>query len=273
MYFGMRGHDFEADSVAALAKKCQSHNIHHIQLALKKTVAGFKEGMFNEEYAKKIADELKEGELYVSVLGCYINPSDTNPETLKKSLDFFVENLDYAKYMNAQMVGLETGFVGEALDKEKNQTEEAYQYLLKNMRYLVAEAEKRNVNIGIEGVGCYVINSPKRMKRLVDDLNSKNVCVIFDPVNYLDIDNYAEQDKIFDEFFDLLGDKTKVLHLKDFSVGDGELKYEYPTKGLLHTERIINKMREYNPNIPIMLEEVKEDMLEKVKESLKDLVL
>ena len=39
---------------------------------------------------------------------------------------------------------------------------------------------------------------------------------IFDPVNYLNIDNYKEQDKMINDIFTLLADKICVLHAKDF---------------------------------------------------------
>lgn len=77
------------------------------------------EDEFSPEYAIKMRDILAEKGVRVSVLGCYINPSETNPETLKASMDYFKECLHYAKYMNADVVGLETGFVGENCDPEK----------------------------------------------------------------------------------------------------------------------------------------------------------
>lgn len=72
--------------------------------------------------------------------------------------------------------------------------------------------------MGIEGVHFHVINTPTKMKRLVDDLNSPNVRVIFDPVNYINTANYKNQDEIINTHFDLLGEKTKLLHLKDFKL-------------------------------------------------------
>ena len=242
MNIGMRGHDFDTVSIAALAEKCKEYGIGHIQLALKKSVEGFEEGMFTPEYAAQIGDILREKGVRVSVLGCYINPSETNPEQLKKNLDFFVENLHYAKYMGADTVGLETGFVGESLDLEKNNTEEAYNHLLNNMKYLTGIAEELGVKIAIEGVHCFVINSPKKMKRLVDDLNSENVCVIFDPLNYLNGENYKNQEEIFEEFYELLADKTEVIHLKDFTLKDGKISYEYPCNGMLSKDVVFNKL-------------------------------
>jgi L-ribulose-5-phosphate 3-epimerase len=81
--------------------------------------------------------------------------------------------------------------------------------------------------VGIEGVHFHVINTPTKMKRLVDDLNSPNVRVIFDPVNYINTANYKNQDEIINTHFDLLGEKTKLLHLKDFKLVDGEVAYEF----------------------------------------------
>ena len=35
--------------------------------------------------------------------------------------------------------------------------------------------------------------------------------------------NYKNQDEIINTHFDLLGEKTKLLHLKDFKLVDGEV--------------------------------------------------
>lgn len=268
MFIGMRGHDFDASSIKELGEKCDKFDVRRIQLALKKTVAGFEEGKFTPEYAEEIGESLSKHGVEVSVLGCYINPSSTNREALEKELTFFEENLRYAKYMPAKTVGLETGFVGEELNSERNHTEEAYLYLLENMKRLTKKAEELGVNIAVEGVHLFVINTPKRMKRLLDDLNSPNVRVIFDPVNYINENNYMHQDEIIEEFFELLGDKCEVLHLKDFTLREDKVSYAYPCTGMLNTRLIFRKLKEIKPDIPIMLEEVKEDMIEEVRNNV-----
>lgn len=267
MNFGMRGHDFVASSLEELAIKCQKNDIKNVQLVFKKTIPDFKEGQFTPEFALKMRDILAEKGVRVSVLGCYINPSDTHPETLKASMDYFKECLHYAKYMEADVVGLETGFVGEECNPEENNTEEAYQYLLKNMKELVSVAEELGVNIGVEGVWCYVINSPKRMKRLVDDLNSENVKVIFDPINYLNDSNIDKQDEMIDEFFELFSDKICAIHLKDFVFENGKREGVYPCSGELNHKKIFGYLKKINPDIPVVLEGTDENMLSAVKES------
>ena len=268
MFIGMRGHDFETSNIADLADRCNKYDVKRIQLALKKSVSDFEEGKFTPGYAEEIGSVLSKKGIEVSVLGCYINPSSTNRDALEKELAFFEENLHYAKYMPAKTVGLETGFVGHELNAEKNHTEEAYLYLLENMKRLTRYAEKLGVNIAVEGVHLFVINSPKRMKRLLDDLNSPNLRVIFDPVNYINDENYMKQDEIIEEFFELLGDRCEVLHLKDFTLRDDKVSYAYPCTGMLNTRLIFKKLKQIKPDIPVMLEEVKEDMLEEVRNNV-----
>ena len=187
MYIGMRGHDFDTNTLDALCEKCKEYGVGGVQLVLLRSLADFKKGNFTPEYAKSIGDKLRENGIRVPILGCYINPSDANEESLNESLDYFIENLHYAKYIGAEMVGLETCRFSD--DDEINNSEETYQYLLKNMKKLVSAAEEIGVNVGIEGVHFHVINTPTKMKRLVDDLNSPNVRVIFDPVNPDDPDD------------------------------------------------------------------------------------
>ena len=131
--------------------------------------------------------------------------------------------------------------------------------VLSSIREVVNEAKKYSVNVGIEGVHCFVINTPKKMKRLVEDLDSDNVKVIFDPVNYLNIDNYEEQDKMINDTFQLLSDKICVIHAKDFIIENGQMKMTKPTDGMLNYRLIFEKMKENNLDIPIICEEIDEE--------------
>ena len=265
---GLRGHDVEAEDLSELSQKLKEYGISNVQLVLKKSCKGFKEGMFSPSFAKKIGEIFSENGIEISVLGCYINPSNTNKEILEKDMEYFVESLKYAKFLNAGVVGLETGFVGEECITENNQTEEAYQYLLSNMKVLKDAAEKLGVMIAVEAVSCFVINSPERMLRLLNDLDSPNILVIFDLLNLLTIENYKNQEKIIDTVFELLGDKISVIHLKDFIVENNQLRQCPIGEGLLNREKILSIIKTHKPNIPIILEEIKEEKIESAKEIL-----
>ena len=237
-------------SLSETAKEC---GIEYLQLVLERSVEAFKAGDFTEEYASKIKSEL--GDVKVAILGSYITPSNPDDDALKTDIDKFKEKIRYASILNPIAVGTETGIYKEGL----TDTEEAYQRVIETMKEIVSEAEKYDVCIGIEGVHCFVINTPQKMKRLIDDLASDNVKVIFDPVNYLNIDNYKKQDKMICDMFDLLADKICVLHAKDFEVENGELRMAKPTEGMLNYPLIFKKLKEYNLDIPVICEEINEE--------------
>lgn len=249
---GIRGHDIRAEGLQNISLSAKEHNIEYLQLVFEKSIDGFKTGDFTEEYAKEIKEQL--GDTKIAILGSYINPSNPDDAGLKTDIDKFKEKIIYASILNPIAVGTETGIYKEG----ETTSEEAYNRVFHTIKGLVIEAEKYGVNVGIEGVHCFVINTPAKMKRLIDDLDSDNVKVIFDPVNYLNIDNYKEQDKMINDIFSLLADKICVLHAKDFVVENGEMKFEKPTEGMLNYKLIFEKIREHNLDIPVICEEINE---------------
>ncbi len=251
---GIRGHDVERQGLANICERIREMDCSYIQLVLERSLEGFEQGKFTEEYAQSIKDTL--GDLRIAVFGSYINPADRNPETLAASLAKFKEKIHYATVLNPIVVGTETGVYVDDDGNNANDTEEAYQHVLKGIRELADEAEKCNVNIAVEGVHSFVINTPERLARLVSDLNSDNVRVIFDPVNYINIDNYNEQDKMIEMMFELLSDKIAVMHAKDFAVVDGKIERRIPGEGILNYKLIFDLMRKYGVDIPIISEEI-----------------
>lgn len=250
---GIRGHDVQENGLANIANRCRELGIDYLQLVLEKSIDGFESGNFSEEYAKEIKNSL--GDIKIAVLGSYINPSSVDKKGLEYDLFRFKEKIRYATVLNPIVVGTETGVYIEG----QTDSEEAYQYLLKNIRELLVEAEKYNVDIGIEGVHIFVINTPQKMARLMGDLDSDNARVIFDPINLISIDNYKEQDKIINDMFGLLANKLAVIHAKDFVVEDGRIKIVAPGEGMFNYELIFKKLKEYNLDIPVIIEEFDEN--------------
>lgn len=263
---GIRGHDVQAKGLTQISNRCKEVDIPYLQLVLERSVEGFEFGNFSKEYAeeiKKMLDNTK-----IAVLGSYINPSNKDTDALNKDLNKFKEKIRYATILNPILVGTETCSYNEG----ENDTEDAYFHLLKSMKQLTEEAEKYDVTIGIEGVHFHVINTPEKLSRLVKDLDSEKVKVIFDPCNYITINNYHNQDIMINTMFDLLGDKIAIIHVKDFVVKDGEIKSAIPGEGMLNYKLIFNKLKEYNLNIPLVCEEINETDAVKAFENLKNLL-
>lgn len=266
---GIRGHDVERKGLKLICERCREVGIDYVQLVCERSVEGFEFGKFTKEYALDIKAQL--GDTKIAVLGSYINPSNADSEALRYDLDRFKEKIRYATYLNPILVGTETCSYKDG----ENDSEEAYAKLLCSIKELAAEAEKHNVTIGIEGVHFHVINKPEKLAKLIGDVKSDNVKAIFDPCNYITINNYTEQDAMINTMFDLLGDKIEIMHAKDFVVEDGAVKSAVPGEGMLNYKLIFERMKEYNLDVPIICEEINEndaarafENLEKIRESL-----
>lgn len=250
---GIRGHDVSVKGLCKICKRCREFDIDYLQLVLEKSVDDFEFGKFTEEYATSIKEQLDD--MKIAILGSYINPSNSNDDQLRYDIDRFKEKIRYARVLNPIAVGTETGIYKDGM----TDSEEAYQRVLSTFNELVPYAEENGVNVGIECVHFFVINTPEKMKRLIDDLNSDNVRVIFDPVNLLNINNYQNQDEIIGKTFDMFADRICVIHAKDFTVEDGTFKTAKQTCGELNYQLIFEKMKEYNLDIPIICEEIDEE--------------
>ncbi len=270
---GMRAHDLDYGDIEVLSEKLAEYDKNTIQFALLKSVknVNIKDGSFSPGLARYIKKALDKNDISISVLGCYINPVNPDLEARAKEIARFKEHIKYAKFLGADMIGTETGSVSpDGLYCPYNHSEENYQDFLSVARELVDYAKEMGVCVGIEAVIFFTIHSPETMKRMLDDLDSPNVFVIFDPMNYLDGSNYKNQREIFKKAFDLYGDRIAVVHCKDFVVGDdGNLKYVLPTEGLMDYEYLAELINEHKPHIPLLLEEVKENDVERITQEIK----
>ena len=104
------------------------------------------------------------------------------------------------------------------------------------MKVLISFAELHNTELAIEGVAKHVISTPEKMKKALDILTSDKLKVIFDPVNYLTINNYNKQKEIIKKSFRLFGDKITRIHLKDFIIENNKIKIVPIGQGIFELE-------------------------------------
>lgn len=265
MRLGVRGHDVIHGSLEELVEKINEKDLKSIHLALKKVKTGFEitDGSMTPGMAKHIKSIFDKGNIDVSILGCYINLANPDDDELNKLLKKFKEHIRFAKDLGCSIVGTETG----ALNKEyvytpENNSEEAFQRTLKSIKLIVEEAEKFGIIVAIEGVTKHVINTPDRMKRVLDTVDSNNLQVIFDPVNLINEKNYKDQDDLIRRSFELFGDRIVAIHLKDFIYEDNKIKWESIGKGELNYKLLLSLIKERKPYIDILLENTNEKDLD-----------
>lgn len=261
MIIGGRAHDFGKLPLAELTLKVSNQGYSYVQLALDKAIYGIdcSSGKLSPGLGNYIRDSFKKENVQIAVLGCYINHIHPNICERRKGIDRFKEHIRFARDFGCSIVGTETGTlkVDGVLDYD-NESEGSFDTLIESLKELTTEAEKFGVIVGIEGGKNEVVTSPQRMRRVLDLIPSNNLQVIYDPTNYLSIDNFKGQDEIIKDAFDLFGDRIVVMHAKDFVVCNGEIITVAAGKGNLNYELIFKLLKDKKPFINILLEDIKE---------------
>ncbi len=268
---GLRAHDLGSGTIEELANRLGKTNLKCIQLALPKAInnISFEQGTFSPGLARQIRRTLEAKNIDVAILGCYINFMHPDLNERKKEFEKFKEHIHFAKEFGALIVGTESGSYNPDFSfNEKNHTEEALAEFIVGLKELVKEAEKYGVIIGLEGVSKYVVNTPERMRQVLDIINSDNLKVILDPVNLLSNDNYKRQDEIVKKCFNLFGNDIMVIHAKDFTVENNKIHEVAPGEGngKFNFKLLFQLLKKRKPYIEVLMENTTIDTYKKSAE-------
>ncbi len=216
--------------------------------------------------AMYIKNVFAKNQVDIAVLGCYLNMANPNPEQLEKIVHRYMAHIRFASLLGCGVVGTETGAPNETYTfTPECWTEESLQLLIKNLRPIVKYAEQMGVIFAIEPVYTHIVSNPKRARRVLDEINSPNLQIIFDPVNMLHMDNYQDRQAIIDEAIELLGPDIAMVHLKDFKIVDGKMISVGCGLGEMDYTSILKFMKERKPFIHATLENTKPENNQQVK--------
>ena len=258
MKIGVRAHDFGRQELKSLAKSIKDSGFDCVQLAPTKAIEGINNfDDINERHINDIAGEFYKNNLEISVLGCYIEPSISDREKRLANVDIFRQNLSYAKLLGVGIVGTETTHLD--INAPPEDREKAYLLLKDSVLRMVETAEKEGVCAGIEPVAEHTLNTPLLTRRLLDEVNSPKLKIIFDPVNLLLPATAESQDEIFTTFFELLGSEIAAVHIKDIVIENGEKTWRNIGRGIVNYKLIFNWLQKNKPNISLLREGVVKD--------------
>lgn len=266
---GLRAHDYGQGSPEEIAEILGRYDVSCIQLALAKSFPFIKEepGQLSPGLGNYIRDSFANKGINISVLGCYINPIHPDPIIKEQSLLRFEEHLRFARDFGCAIVGTETGSRNaDCTYHPDSQTEEAFLELVASVKRLSKTAEKYGTIVGIEGVAHHhTIHSYEKMARMLELVDSPNVQIIYDPVNFFPLDECQQQEKLMDDAFALFGDKMVAIHSKDFVINNGLKEGDLPSgTGVMAHQYLMKKLKQHKPYIHVILENTQPENVEQV---------
>lgn len=196
------------------------------------------------------------------MLGCYINPVHPHPEQRRLEMNRFKEHLRYARDFGASIVATETGDLDTFATQEPERYEEKG---WETVSELAEEAERWGVTVGLEPVCTHTLSTPQKMRRILDEVPSSTLGVVFDPCNLLDQHNFARRHEVVDELFQLAGDRIVLAHLKDVVYRpDGRPNSVKIGTGSFDIAGFFTQLNRYKPYVDISIEDTREADLNEV---------
>lgn len=257
---GIRMHDMLPGTIEERAVMAGKDGYACAHIALSKLIKEYKvsDGALTPGFAMHLKKVFAENNVDIAVLGCYLNLATPDKEELEHNLLQYKSQLRFASLLGCGVVGTETG----APNKEYRcvpecRSEEAFQILMNNLRTAVGYAERMGVVLAVEPVVRHIIYGPERARRILDEIDSPNLQIIFDPVNLLDASNYTEREEIFERTLKLLGKEIAMVHLKDFRLENGELKACAPGTGEMDYSRIMAYLKKEKPYVHVTMEDTR----------------
>lgn len=237
-------------------------------LALSKVIDEFSTGdeALTPGLAMYIKNVFAKNHVDIAVLGCYLNLANPNREQLADTVHRYMAHIRFASWLGCGVVGTETGAPNEAYTfGPECHTEKALHTFTKNLRPIVKYAQKMGVVVAIEPVYRHIVCNAKRARQVLDEIGSPNLQIIFDPVNLLDIPNYADRQAVIEEAIELLGPDIAVIHLKDCAVRNGKLISMGCGLGEMDYTSVLKFIRERKPYIHATLEDTCPENNQRVK--------
>lgn len=260
MRIGARAHDFGVGEnllFRQIVHRIKACGYSTIQLAPAKAIAEITDVHSIEmKHIEIIREILEQGKLDVSVLGCYIEPSINDLKQRLQNVATFQQNIRYAKYLGTDVVGTETTHfpMPDEADREK-----AFENLKDSVKRMADTAEEEGVLIGVEAVAEHTMNTPTMTRRLIDEVGSDKVKVIFDPSNLILPEMVERQHEVFKEVYELLGEDIVAVHVKNFIVADGAKKMVPLEQGLIDFPEVFKWLKTNRPHLPLLRENSQRD--------------
>ncbi len=211
MRVGSRGHDIEASSPQEFCDKLHALSIKEIQLSIDKSFPIYTS---SKEKIKELADTLLKNDIHVAVFSCYIDPLTASGQ------EKFLQYMEYVSMFNADVIATETATTVSS----EFETEENYEKLLSVARIFAKKAEELNIGFAFEPVKNMPLYSCETTLRLLGDVGSQNMKIVFDPANLIDETNIVRQNDIFSDMISLVGKSISTLHFKSAP----DIEYELP---------------------------------------------
>ena len=269
MNLGIRLHDTAPGSLKERLSFARAQGFTCAHVALSKVLPDFSmqsaPEKLTEEFARSVRQDFADTGMSCAVLGCYLNLADPDETRRQKTQDIYRAHLHFAARIGAGVVGTETYANPDSRFPEPAaRSEEAFRLFIEALKPVVRFAEEADAVLAVEPVWQHIISTPERALRMLEEVPSDHLQIILDAVNLIGPDTVERKDEIIENAIRLLGDRVRILHLKDFVVeGEGKIRSCACGLGSMRYDRLLAFGDA--KNLPMTLEDTVPDNAEQAR--------
>ena len=258
MNLGIRLHDTAPGSLKERLSFARAQGFTCAHVALSKVLPDFSmqsaPEKLTEEFARSVRQDFADTGMSCAVLGCYLNLADPDETRRQKTQDIYRAHLHFAARIGAGVVGTETYANPDSRFPEPAaRSEEAFRLFIEALKPVVRFAEEADAVLAVE-----------RALRMLEEVPSDHLQIILDAVNLIGPDTVERKDEIIENAIRLLGDRVRILHLKDFVVeGEGKIRSCACGLGSMRYDRLLAFGDA--KNLPMTLEDTVPDNAEQAR--------
>lgn len=141
-----------------------------------------------------------------------------------------------------------------------NNSPEAWRDLTVSMQAALEIAETHDVLLGVEPEVSNVIDTARKARALLDEMQSPRLKIVMDGANLFHSGELSRMHEILDEAFHLLGADLALVHAKDLS-HDGDAGHDAAGTGVLDYDRYIRLIRATGYDGALILHGLREDQV------------
>ncbi len=245
MNIGIRLHDTLPGTLRQRLTYARDQGFTCAHIAMSKAVEGFSMAdaprLLTPDLAASVREDLEATQMECAVLGCYLNLADPDPERRAATQEIYRAHLRFSTLMGARVVGTETYARPDTpFGEPAPVSEEAFRLFMEGLKPVVRFAEEAGAILAVEPVHSHIISTPERAQRMLEELPSDHLQIILDSVNLIGPGHDRDADAIIDDAIRRLGDRVRVLHMKDFTVKpDGGIRSQACGTGLMRYDRLL----------------------------------
>ncbi len=253
---GVMTTEFDEPTFDAVIDQVVRHDIGSVQLQLGSVVRTISTkdsllrgldvlgGEITAELATYARSVLDARNVAVAAVDGTYNMIHPDPERRARNLDHLIRLIDLAADFGTDIVTLCSGSRDDIMwhRSPANQTTEAWQDLLDQVRVAARAAERAGVVLAVEPEHNNVVDSAHRARQLMDEVGSPAVKVLMDGAN---IFHRGDLDRMHDhlaEAFALIGEDVVLAHAKDLD-HDGDAGGRAAGQGLMDYQQYLSELQ------------------------------